>query len=151
MTATITRTSAPAAKPPVGRSAVRKPLPRRPTAARGTGTAKPQVIPTPATVVVPNPDLRALLAERAGGHCFVGRERRAEAHLAVVERSGWLLVGDAVLAEDGAPVPTGALPHHAAVAAGLLRQLATGHPGAWYAFDLDGQCLRGGQGVPDLR
>ena len=49
------------------------------------------------------------------------------------------------------PVPTGALPHHAAVAVGLLRRLGTGSPGEWYAFDLDGQSLRGGHGVPVLR
>ncbi|MER5636433.1 hypothetical protein ABT095_05720 [Kitasatospora sp. NPDC002227] len=104
-----------------------------------------------ATVVVPNPDLRALLAERSAGHCFVDRERRAEARLAVVERSGWLVVGDAALAEEAGPVPTGALPHHAAVAVGLLRRLGTTRPGEWYAFDLDGQSLRGGHGVPVLR
>ncbi|AUG77377.1 hypothetical protein CFP65_2548 [Kitasatospora sp. MMS16-BH015] len=112
-------------------------------------TIRPTARPT-ATVVVPNPDLRALLVERAAGHCFVDRERRAEARHAVVERAGWLLAGDVALVEEAAPVPTGALPHHAAVVAGLLRRL-TGAPGEWYAFDLDGLSLRGGHGVPDLR
>ncbi|MBV6697012.1 hypothetical protein [Kitasatospora aureofaciens] len=101
-------------------------------------------------VAVPNPDLRRLLAARVDGRRFVAAEDRVQARFAVVERSGWLVVGDAALAGDDRPVPTGALPHHAAVAAGLLRQLDGGRPGGWYALDLDGQRLRGGHGAPDL-
>lgn len=101
-------------------------------------------------VAVPNPDLRRLLAARGREHRFVTAEHRARARLAVVERSGWLVVGDAALADAHQPVPTGALPHHAAVAAGLLRQLAGARPGDWYALDLDGQRMRGGNGAPDL-
>ncbi|MEU8762748.1 hypothetical protein [Streptomyces sp. NPDC048659] len=108
-------------------------------------------------VTVPNPDLRGLLAERAREFRFVAGAERENAELAVVERSGWLVTGDAELAGAGAgdgaerrPVPTGALPHHAAVLAGLLRRLDPARPGDWYALDLDGLRLRGGNGAPDL-
>lgn len=114
--------------------------------------ADPAVDPAvePTVVAVPNPDLRRLLAARGRDHRFVAAEHRARARLAVVERSGWLVVGDAALADAHRPVPTGALPHHAAVAAGLLRQLDGARPGDWYALDLDGQRIRGGNGAPDL-